>query len=121
MLLIEPGTGEDVGARLVVGVEGSVGRQRHAGAGHARASDALAVLVQLHEIDNPQRRRIVERPIDARKVEEAVLVGGHLDVAHRLEGGPEQQGERLAFGPDETEDRDLVGHFVGAQAGPKRH
>ena len=111
--LIELGAGRDVGERGVVAFERSIRRQRGARRRDHRHGQLLPVLVDLDEIADPDLRGVALGGFHLRKIEESAGHGRNVDVAHRLEGRPDQQAERLALGMHESEDGDLVGDLVG--------
>lgn len=110
---------------LVVGRKRLVGLQRGAHRDHARRRQLPAVLVQVQVVRHPERRRVAQRGVSARQVEQIGVGGpgrpGIVHVAHRLERRADGQPQTLAVGLEQRLDGHVVRDVVGGRRGDPEH
>jgi hypothetical protein len=110
--------------RLVVGRKRLVRLQRRPNRDHARRRQLLAVFVEIQEVRNPQRRRVLQGAVGAGQVEQIGVPGaarlGIVHVAHRLQRRAHQQPQPPSLGLQEGLDGDVVGDVVRGRRGRER-
>ncbi len=109
----------EVCERLLVGGEGLVGLERHAGIGDPRQAEAAVVFVELDIVGNPQRCRVPERRVGEREVEQARAAPRIVHVAHGFQRHADEKMQPLSLRLDEGMHRHVVRDVVGGRR--RRH
>src|SRR6266853_5995340 len=75
----------DMRERFIVGHEGPIRFQRHAGFHHSRIREADIAFVNLNLFSDPKSCRLMQRRIDSIEIQVARALFWKLDIAHGLE------------------------------------
>src|SRR4051812_13025542 len=107
----------DVRERIVVGVEGTVRRQRHANAGQARRGQPRVALVEFDVACQPQARCVAQRRVRVFEIQASAIFEREHDIAHGPEGHAEEQVRLCSVRTEKRLHDDGCGNVVRARAG----
>ena len=102
-----------LGARRLEALERAVGRQRQPHGGQLAGPQAAAVLENVDGLEQPHRRGVPQRRIDASQIDVPGPAGRHVHVAHRGEWDAHEQRDAVRLRPQERLHRNVVGNVVG--------